>query len=89
MRVLVIDDDPFARSLLARQLSELAIQEVELVDSGEAALSRLARGMPAFDALIVDLNMPGMDGVQFLRHLARSMWWTAWRLSMSTSTPVT
>ncbi len=71
MRVLVIDDDPFARSLLARQLSELAIQEVELVDSGEAALSRLARGMPAFDALIVDLNMPGMDGVQFLRHLAR------------------
>ena len=71
MRVLVIDDDPFARSLLARQLSELAIQEVELVDSGKAALSRLARGMPAFDALIVDLNMPGMDGVQFLRHLAR------------------
>ena len=71
MRVLVIDDDPFARSLLASQLSELAIQEVELVDSGEAALSRLARGMPAFDALIVDLNMPGMDGVQFLRHLAR------------------
>jgi CheY-like chemotaxis protein len=46
MRVLVIDDDPFARSLLARQLSELAIQEVELVDSGEAALPRLAEVCP-------------------------------------------
>lgn len=71
MRVLVIDDDLFARSLLASQLTTLAIEDVELADSGQAALSRLDQGEPAFDGLIVDLNMPGMDGVQFLRHLAR------------------
>lgn len=71
MRILVIDDDPFARSMAVKQLAALAIHDVELADSGQAALSRLERGEPGFDALIVDLNMPGMDGVQFLRHLAR------------------
>lgn len=71
MRVLVIDDDPFARSLLVRQLAALAIRAIELADSGQAALSRLEQGQPDFEVLIVDLNMPGMDGVQFLRHLAQ------------------
>lgn len=71
MRILVIDDDVFARSLLLRQLAALAINDVELADSGQAALSRLEQGEPGFDTLIVDLNMPGMDGVQFLRYLAQ------------------
>ncbi len=71
MRVLVIDDDPFARALLVRQLAALAIRDIELADSGQAALSRLEQGEPDFEVLIVDLNMPGMDGVQFLRHLAQ------------------
>lgn len=67
-RVLVLDDDPFTLKLLARQLAELGVSKVEVFSSGEAALGALERDAAA-DLVLVDLNMPGMDGVEFLRHL--------------------
>jgi EAL domain-containing protein (putative c-di-GMP-specific phosphodiesterase class I)/ActR/RegA family two-component response regulator len=71
LRVLVVDDDPFALNLLARQLAQVGVNDVHTCSSAESALGRLGDGPQAFDALICDLNMPGMDGVEFLRHLAR------------------
>lgn len=67
-RVLVLDDDPFVLKLLARQLAGLGVPDVELFTSGEAALAAVERNYAA-DLVLVDLNMPGMDGVEFLRHL--------------------
>ena len=67
-RILVLDDDPFALKLLARQLAGLGVPDVEVFTSGEAALAALER-IYAADLVLVDLNMPGMDGVEFLRHL--------------------
>ncbi|GIL05983.1 MAG: transcriptional regulator [Betaproteobacteria bacterium] len=69
--VLVVDDDPFALKLFARQLALVGIDAVHTCTGAEAALAELGRPEADFDALICDLNMPGMDGVQFLRHLAR------------------
>lgn len=66
--VLVLDDDPFALKLLARQLAELGVPKIEVFSSGEAALVALEKDAAA-DLVLVDLNMPGMDGVEFLRHL--------------------
>lgn len=67
-RVLVLDDDPFALKLLVRQLAGLGVPDVEVFPSGEAALAALEKNAAA-DLVLVDLNMPGMDGVEFLRHL--------------------
>lgn len=64
-RVLLVDDDePLVRAL-ARTL-RLAGHEVEACTSAEAALQQLSAA--PFDAIISDVEMPGMDGVALLRH---------------------
>ncbi|HEU4382911.1 MAG TPA: response regulator [Anaeromyxobacteraceae bacterium] len=67
-RVLVADDEASVRELLVRVLGN-AGHEVVAVESGEAALLRLAR--ERFDILVVDKNLPGMDGLEVMR-LVRS-----------------
>lgn len=63
-RVLVADDEASVRDLLTRVLGN-AGHEVVAVESGEAALLRLAR--EKFDILVVDKNLPGMDGLDVMR----------------------
>ncbi|MGZ5007370.1 MAG: EAL domain-containing protein [Methylobacter sp.] len=70
--VLIVDDDPVARRQITVLLCSLGIQEVLTVEGAEAALIELERTGGGIDLLISDLNMPGMDGVEFLRHLAEN-----------------
>ena len=68
MRILVVDDANLVR-LYYRQILEEAGFEVEEALNGIEALERLLVSPP--DALIVDINMPLMDGVTFLSALRR------------------
>lgn len=68
--VLVVDDDPLALRQARLILESLSVREVLTVSSGEAALHELRRSLRPVDLLITDLNMPGMDGIKFLRLLA-------------------
>jgi DNA-binding NtrC family response regulator len=65
-RLLVVDDDPGQRSLLQSFLGGQGF-EVVLADSGEAALEQLAAGK--FDMMISDVRMPGLSGLETLRHV--------------------
>lgn len=65
-KILVVDDDPRLRDLLRRYLGENGFQ-VFVSESG-AAMNRLWV-REHFDALILDLMMPGEDGLQILRRL--------------------
>ncbi len=65
-RVLVLDDESAVRSFIAECLDEAGCQ-VECLTSGETALERLAA--EAVDLVLVDLQMPNMDGREFLRRL--------------------
>ena len=64
MRVLVVDDEPGIRSLLAKVLSR-AGGSCEMAGTAEEALIRLAR--ERFDIAILDLRLPGMDGLTLAR----------------------
>ena len=66
-KILVIDDDKSARLLLERVLSR-AGHTVTLVDNGEQGLTLLSKD--AYDLIITDKNLPGIDGLEVLR-LAR------------------
>lgn len=73
--VLVVDDQLINRTILERQLSAQGLA-VTLCESGEEALERIA-GIPpnytsAFDLVITDHEMPGMNGLDLACHLRAS-----------------
>jgi CheY-like chemotaxis protein len=62
-KILVVDDDENQR-LLYRQELELAGYEVETAANGPQAIERVQRG--GIDVVLLDIAMPGMDGVEVL-----------------------
>jgi two-component system, NtrC family, nitrogen regulation response regulator NtrX len=67
--VLVVDDVPAMADQYAYDLKRLGGYDVEVAHEGEAALDRLAA--EPVDCIILDLEMPGMDGFEVLRALER------------------
>jgi len=67
MTIFVVDDERAVRESLRRAL-ELEGYEVELAADGEEALARLRRGAPV-DAVVLDILMPGVDGLEVCRRL--------------------
>ena len=68
-RVLIVDDEESTRLLIARLLSRGMKVEAQLAGTCEQAL-RLARNY-AYDAILLDLLMPGMGGLELLRAVRR------------------
>jgi two-component system, OmpR family, response regulator MprA len=66
MRVLVVDDEPAVRSALSRALT-LKRWDVDTAADGREALDALGRG--GVDAVVLDLMMPGVDGLEVCRRL--------------------
>lgn len=68
LSVLIVDDDQFMINLTSRMLTKLGFENVLSADDGGAGLTVVDEHSP--DIILCDLNMPGMDGLEFLRHLA-------------------
>ena len=67
-RVMICDDEPSIRKTLAEILEDENYQ-VETADSGESLVSQLRRSESRIDAILLDVWLPGMDGVETLAKL--------------------
>jgi two-component system OmpR family response regulator len=72
MRVLIVEDDAKLSALIRRGLKEEAMV-ADVVEEGEAALT--AAGERAYDAVVLDVMLPGADGFEVCRRLRdRGVW---------------
>jgi CheY-like chemotaxis protein len=69
-RVLVIDDEAHVRAAVGAVLKSIGFEFVA-VENGRKGLSELEKS--SFDLAMVDIYMPGMDGVQFIKALRQRM----------------
>lgn len=67
IRILIVDDDAFTRKIVRRVLTDLRFTDLSEAESGEAALALLQR--EAFDLIITDVQMPGINGLELVRRI--------------------
>lgn len=68
--VLLVDDDEFLREVTAEMIGQLGDYSVRAASDGREALDLLGDEHQHPDAVLCDLDMDGMDGIELLRHLA-------------------
>ncbi len=69
IKILVLDDEPFMHTLLAIMLEDIGYAPISACDSGQAALELVDSPSECPNLILLDLNMPKMDGLEFLRRL--------------------
>ncbi len=70
MTMMVVEDHDFQRRTLVRMLSSLGVREVLEACDGQQALALLRD--THVDLVVCDLDMPEMDGMEFIRHLGQT-----------------
>lgn len=71
MKILAVDDDPTFRELLSLMLREMAHEDVTPASSGEQALEIIAQATQPFGCFLLDIQMPGMSGVEVCRAIRK------------------
>jgi EAL domain-containing protein (putative c-di-GMP-specific phosphodiesterase class I) len=71
IRVMLVDDEPPILRLLARLLQRLGLTQVTVCENGRRALQQISTNTGPVDLIFLDVNMPDMDGVEFIRQLAK------------------
>lgn len=64
MRVLAVDDDPLVLDLIPRIAAQVGSAQITTAASGAQALDMIKTAETPFDCLLLDIDMPGMDGIE-------------------------
>lgn len=70
LRVLVVDDKAFVRTMTGRVLQSAGIEHIAYASDGKEAISAIQQAEPRIGLVLCDLMMPDMDGVEVVRHVA-------------------
>jgi EAL domain-containing protein (putative c-di-GMP-specific phosphodiesterase class I)/CheY-like chemotaxis protein len=73
LRFLVVEDQGFQRWTLEQMLRGMGADEVLTAENGERALEIVRSTHPPIDVIVTDLKMPGMDGIEFIRHVGEAI----------------
>ncbi len=80
VRALIIDDSSVMRKIVERSLRQAGVTLTEVLEAGNGAEALCVLGERSVDLILCDINMPVMDGLEFVRQLQT--------LDNSKSTPV-
>ncbi|MRG72885.1 response regulator [Alphaproteobacteria bacterium HT1-32] len=72
LRVLVIDDNLTARTILGDTLQSLGFSEIDLLPDGKSAIQKISEDIQTgatYDLILLDWHMPGMDGLETFRQI--------------------
>jgi EAL domain-containing protein (putative c-di-GMP-specific phosphodiesterase class I)/CheY-like chemotaxis protein len=72
LKFLAVEDHEFQRGMLLKMLARLGATQVSTAADGYAALEIVMSPGAAIDIIISDLDMPGMDGLEFMRHVGEA-----------------
>ncbi len=66
---LIVDDDQFMLSVIERQIRAMGHESVTSFSDPREALGAIRLEPQRYSHLVLDINMPGIDGIQFLRNM--------------------
>ena len=66
MKILAVDDEPYILELMPLLAARVGFSDVTTFSSAVDALDTLVNGKAIFDCLLLDINMPDMDGIELL-----------------------
>ncbi len=69
LHLLVVDDEPFMRKLVERMLLDIGVGIVSQAENGKDALKKLKSHPSLADLIVCDLEMPEMNGFEFVERL--------------------
>ena len=69
LRILLVDDEKFICNLVQRMLMDLGYRSIATAGDGKEGLHTLVSASPPIDVVILDLEMPEIDGMDFLRYV--------------------
>jgi len=84
MKILLVDDSATMRRIQKTQLNALGLTDIIEAGDGEEALKQLSGNMP-IDLILLDWNMPVMDGITFLRKVRENQVYKGVKIIMCTS----
>jgi len=70
IRALIVDDSSVMRKIVERSLRQAGVELDKVVEAGNGAEALAALGKETVDLILCDINMPVMDGLEFVKQLA-------------------